>query len=70
MASAPEQHWAGANGSLLARSVTALFEREDPATLQQAVTIVCPDRRPSSDLFDAIADVWGRYRHIRELPWD
>jgi hypothetical protein len=52
---------------VLARS---LFEADDPATLGQAVWLVCPDLRPSGEVFDAIADAWERYRHIRDVPWD
>jgi hypothetical protein len=53
-----------------AAAALALFERWDPATLDEAVELVCPDRRPTSEAFDAIADTWARYRHIRQLPWD
>lgn len=56
--------------SMLSRSVLALFEAEDPATLEQAVGLVCPDLRPAGEVFDAIADAWERYRHVRDLPWD
>jgi hypothetical protein len=55
---------------VLTRSVLTLFETQDPATLQQAVRVVCPDLRPTAEMFDAIADAWERYRHIRDMPWD
>jgi hypothetical protein len=55
---------------VLARSVLALFEFEDPASLEQAVWLVCPDLRPTGELFDGIADAWERYRYIRDMPWD
>jgi hypothetical protein len=34
------------------------------------VGFVCPDRHLTSETFDAIADAWERYRHLRDLPWD
>ena len=65
-----QQHRDVGCASVLARSVLALFESEDPATLEQAVLLICPDLRPTGELFDAIADAWGRYRHIKDMPWD
>lgn len=61
---------ASACEGVLARSMLALFECEDPPTLERAVELVCPDLRPSGELFDAVADAWERYRHVREMPWD
>ncbi len=53
-----------------ARSALELSERRNPATLEEAVALVCPDRRPSSQAFDAIADAWDRHRYTRDMPWD
>lgn len=52
------------------QAALTLFECRDPQTLAEAVDLVCPDRRPSTDVFDAVADAWERYRHLRDLPWD
>jgi hypothetical protein len=60
----------GACESVLASSVLARFETEDPLTLEQAVWVICPDLRPTVELFDAIADAWQRYRHVKDMPWD
>jgi hypothetical protein len=47
-----------------------LLERQDPATLGDAVALVCPDGRPTSEAFDTIAEAWERYRHMRDMAWD
>ncbi len=47
-----------------------LFERTGPQSLDEAIAKVCADRRPAAPAFDAIADAWDTYRHLKHLPWD
>jgi hypothetical protein len=53
-----------------ARFALELFERSRPATLGEAIALVCSEGRPSGEVFDAIADAWDRYRYLRDMPWD
>jgi hypothetical protein len=52
------------------QAALTLFERRGPRTLPEAVSFVCPDLRPTPETFEAIAQAWERYRHLRDLPWD
>jgi hypothetical protein len=47
-----------------------LLERHEPATLLEAVKLVCGDGPCAGFAFDAIADAWGTYHVVRNMPWD
>ena len=47
-----------------------LLERRQPATFLEAVKLVCGDGPCAAAAFDAIADAWGTYHVVRDMPWD
>jgi hypothetical protein len=42
----------------------------NPGTLAEAVALVWPDRRVPPDRFDALAQAWDVYWHLRDTPCD
>ena len=42
----------------------------NPRTLAEAVALVWPDRRVPPDRFDALAQAWDLYWHLRDTPCD
>jgi hypothetical protein len=47
-----------------------LLERTNPQTLDDAVALVWPDRKVPPERFDAVAQAWDFYRHVRDMPRD
>jgi hypothetical protein len=61
---------------LLADSPTAaatamtLLEYYEPCSLDIAVALIAGQGVVAVQVFDAVADAWERYRHVRHLAWD
>jgi hypothetical protein len=45
-----------------------LLERREPATFLEAIKLLCGDRPCTDAAFDAIADAWGTYHVVRDMP--
>ncbi len=46
-----------------------LFERRDPPTLDEALTLVRGPRELSPQAFAVVVEAWDRYFHMRSMPW-
>jgi hypothetical protein len=56
----------GEPGSL--EALTALFDRERPATLAEAVELVNASGELSPAAFDRVTLAFDRYWHLRDMP--
>ena len=51
-------------------AAVALMERQDPDSLEQALSIILNGDELSPGCRDVVAEAWDRYFHIKSMPWD
>lgn len=59
-----------ARGRDAVEAAVALMERQDPDSLEQALSPVPNGAELSPGCREVVAEAWDRYFHIRSMPWD
>jgi len=52
------------------QAALVLMERHDPGSLKQSLELIQADGEVSRPCFDAVAEAWDHYFHMRGMSWD